>query len=76
MNSVFGNFKPGKVVNLAAQAGVRYSIENPHEYVQSNIVGFTNIIKSCKNNGISGLIYVSSSSVYDGNLETQFFCIL
>ena len=51
---------PDKVVNLAAQAGVRYSIENPHEYVQSNIVGFTNIIESCRYNGVSGLIYASS----------------
>ena len=72
VNSVFDNFKPDKVVNLAAQAGVRYSIENPHEYVQSNIVGFTNIIESCRNNDVSGLIYASSSSVYGGNLETPF----
>ena len=69
---VFNQFNPEKVVNLAAQAGVRYSIENPHAYIQSNIVGFTNIIEACKNSKVSGLIYASSSSVYGGNKKTPF----
>ena len=69
---VFNNFKPEKVVNLAAQAGVRYSIENPHAYIQSNVVGFTNIIEACRHYNVSGLIYASSSSVYGGNKKTPF----
>ncbi len=69
---VFNEFKPEKVVNLAAQAGVRYSIENPHAYIQSNIVGFTNIIEACRNYDVKGLIYASSSSVYGGNKKTPF----
>ena len=69
---VFNEFKPQKVVNLAAQAGVRYSIENPHAYIQSNIVGFTNIIEACRHYDVKGLIYASSSSVYGGNKKTPF----
>ncbi len=69
---VFDKFKPEKVVNLAAQAGVRYSIENPYKYIQSNVVGFTNIIQACKNYSVEGLIYASSSSVYGGNKKTPF----
>ena len=69
---VFNKFKPEKVVNLAAQAGVRYSIENPHAYIQSNVVGFTNIIEACRHYNVSGLIYASSSSVYGGNNKTPF----
>ena len=69
---VFNNFKPEIVVNLAAQAGVRYSLENPHAYIQSNVVGFTNIIESCRHYNVSGLIYASSSSVYGGNKKTPF----
>ncbi len=68
----FKKFKPEKVVNLAAQAGVRYSLVNPHAYIQSNVVGFTNLIETCKNYGISGLIYASSSSVYGGNTSMPF----
>jgi UDP-glucuronate 4-epimerase len=56
------------VINLAAQAGVRYSIDNPKVYVQSNVVGFINILEACRHNGIKHLIYASSSSVY-GNQE-------
>jgi len=69
---VFNNFKPKIVVNLAAQAGVRYSLENPYAYIQSNVVGFTNIIESCRHYNVSGLIYASSSSVYGGNRKTPF----
>jgi len=69
---VFKQFKPKIVVNLAAQAGVRYSLENPHAYIQSNIVGFTNIIEACRHYNINGLIYASSSSVYGGNKKIPF----
>ena len=71
LNKVFKKFKL-KVVNLAAQAGVRYSIENPHSYIQSNIVGFTNIIECCRHHEIKGLIYASSSSVYGENEKIPF----
>ena len=70
--NVIKKFKPEKVVNLAAQAGVRYSVTNPHAYIQTNIAGFTNIIESCKNYNVSGLIYASSSSVYGGNEKIPF----
>lgn len=75
LNKVFKKFKPDKVVNLAAQAGVRYSIENPHSYIQSNIVGFTNIIECSRHHEIKGLIYASSSSVYGGNEKIPFSVI-
>jgi len=68
----FQSFKPNKVVNLAAQAGVRYSIENPYAYMNSNLVGFLNIIELCRHNNVEGLIYASSSSVYGGNTKTPF----
>lgn len=60
------------VINLAAQAGVRYSLENPHAYVDSNLVGFTNILEGCRHNGIKHLIYASSSSVYGANVKMPF----
>ncbi len=72
IEKLFKKFKPKKVVNLAAQVGVRYSLENPHAYIQSNVVGFTNIITACLNNKVSGLIYASSSSVYGSNKKTPF----
>ncbi len=72
LGKVFKEFKPHKVVNLAAQAGVRYSIENPHEYIQTNIVGFTNVTELCKNYDVKSLIYASSSSVYGGNKKLPF----
>ena len=72
LSEVFEEFKPDKVINLAAQAGVRYSLENPFVYISSNISGFLNIIELCKNNNIKGLIYASSSSVYGGNKEISF----
>ena len=68
----FTAFKPYKVVNLAAQAGVRYSIENPYAYMNSNLVGFLNIIELCRHNDVEGLIYASSSSVYGGNKKIPF----
>ena len=68
----FQSFKPNKVVNLAAQAGVRYSIENPYAYMSSNLVGFLNIIELCRHNDVEGLIYASSSSVYGGNKKVPF----
>ena len=68
----FEAFGPTKVVNLAAQAGVRYSIENPYSYMDSNLVGFLNIIELCRHNEVEGLIYASSSSVYGGNKKIPF----
>ena len=60
------------MINLAAQAGVRYSIENPHAYLNSNILGFGNILEGCRNSSISHLVYASSSSVYGSNTEMPF----
>ena len=72
LDSVFNDFKPDKVVNLAAQAGVRYSIENPHLYIETNIKGFLNILEGCRNHDVKGLVYASSSSVYGGNKKIPF----
>ncbi|MDR6454224.1 NAD-dependent epimerase [Variovorax paradoxus] len=72
VEEVFSAEKPDRVINLAAQAGVRYSIENPHAYIQSNIVGFINILEGCRNNAIQHLVYASSSSVYGGNIKMPF----
>ena len=72
LKSLFINHQPSKVVNLAAQAGVRYSLENPKAYINSNIVGFQNIIDCCKNFKIENFIYASSSSVYGGNTKIPF----
>ena len=72
IDEIFKKYRPQKVVNLAAQAGVRYSIENPKEYIQTNIVGFSNILEGCRNFDIEHLIYASSSSVYGGNTNTPF----
>ncbi len=72
LNSAFKKYKPDKVVNLAAQAGVRYSIENPMEYIQTNLVGFGNVLQECRNNDISHLVYASSSSVYGGNTNLPY----
>ena len=68
----FKAFSPDKVVNLAAQAGVRYSIENPYAYMQTNLVGFLNMIELCRHNEVDGFIYASSSSVYGGNENYPF----
>ena len=72
LNKVFEDFKPQKVVNLAAQAGVRYSLENPQAYIESNVVGFMNILECCRHHDVEGLIYASSSSVYGGNEKIPF----
>jgi len=72
MAEAFKKYQPQKVVNLAAQAGVRYSIENPHAYVDSNIVGFVNILEGCRHHGIEHLVYASSSSVYGANESMPF----
>jgi len=72
LTKAFTNFKPNKVVNLAAQAGVRYSIENPYVYMDANLVGFLNIIELCRRNEVEGVIYASSSSVYGGNTKIPF----
>jgi len=68
----FEEYKPNVVVNLAAQAGVRYSIENPDVYIQSNIIGFFNILEACRYNPVEHLVYASSSSVYGSNKKVPF----
>jgi UDP-glucuronate 4-epimerase len=70
--AVFRQHQPQRVVNLAAQAGVRYSLENPHAYVDTNLVGFTNILEGCRHNGVEHLAYASSSSVYGANTNMPF----
>ena len=72
LKDVFDKFKPERVVNLAAQAGVRYSLENPSAYIQSNLVGFGNILENCRNTEVEHLVYASSSSVYGGNKNFSF----
>ncbi len=72
IDNIFKEYKPNYVVNLAAQAGVRYSLENPSAYINSNIIGFKNILEASKNNKIEHLIYASSSSVYGGNKKMPF----
>jgi UDP-glucuronate 4-epimerase len=75
IESLFSSSAFDKVVHLAAQAGVRYSIENPHAYVDSNLVGFMNILEGCRHNKIKHLVYASSSSVYGSNESTPFSVI-
>jgi UDP-glucuronate 4-epimerase len=72
MERVFADYKPQRVVNLAAQAGVRYSLENPMAYIDSNIVGFMNILEGCRHHGVEHLVYASSSSVYGANTAMPF----
>jgi len=72
VNELFECYKPEIVVNLAAQAGVRYSIDNPQAYIDSNIVGFFNILEACRNNPVKHLLYASSSSVYGNQEKTPF----
>ncbi|MEH7354803.1 GDP-mannose 4,6-dehydratase [Neobacillus drentensis] len=72
INSIFEEYKPNIVVNLAAQAGVRYSIENPDVYIQSNVIGFFNILEACRYNPVDHLVYASSSSVYGANKKVPF----
>ena len=72
INKIFEEYKPEVVVNLAAQAGVRYSITNPDAYIESNLIGFYNILEACRNNPVEHLVYASSSSVYGGNKKVPF----
>ncbi len=72
VRGVFKRFKPERVIHLAAQAGVRYSIEDPHAYVQSNLVGFVNILEACRAHGTGHLVFASSSSVYGLNTKLPF----
>lgn len=72
VNRAFAEFQPQRVVNLAAQAGVRYSLKNPQAYVQSNLVGFVNILEACRHGKIKHLVYASSSSVYGANRKMPF----
>lgn len=72
IEDLFLKEKPSRVVHLAAQAGVRYSLENPHAYISSNIAGFINILEGCRHNQIEHLVYASSSSVYGGNKKLPF----
>ncbi|MCD4804888.1 MAG: NAD-dependent epimerase [Desulfobacterales bacterium] len=72
LEAIFNNTKYDVVVNLAAQAGVRYSIKNPHAYVDSNIVGFVNLLEACRHNDVKHLVFASSSSVYGANTKMPF----
>lgn len=72
MEELFKTHKPQRVVNLAAQAGVRYSLENPLSYIDSNLVGFGHILEGCRHNGVQHLVYASSSSVYGANTSMPF----
>ena len=72
IDSIFNTYKPNYVINLAAQAGVRYSITNPYAYVDSNLIGFVNILEACRNHPVKHLLYASSSSVYGGNKVAPF----
>lgn len=74
MATLFREYQPQRVAHMAAQAGVRYSIENPHAYVDSNLVGFMNILEGCRHTGVEHLVYASSSSVYGAN-ETMPFSV-
>jgi UDP-glucuronate 4-epimerase len=72
MEQLFARERFDRVIHLAAQAGVRYSLKNPHAYVDSNIVGFMNVLEGCRHNGVQHLAYASSSSVYGGNTKMPF----
>ena len=72
IDGIFAEYKPAVVVNLAAQAGVRYSITNPDAYIQSNLIGFYNILEACRNNPVEHLVYASSSSVYGSNKKVPY----
>lgn len=72
MADLFSTYKPNRVVNLAAQAGVRYSLENPLAYIDTNLVGFGHILEGCRHNNVEHLVYASSSSVYGSNTKMPF----
>ncbi len=70
--AIFAAEQPQRVINLAAQAGVRYSLENPRAYIEANIAGFLNVLENCRQYGVEQLVYASSSSVYGGNIDLPF----
>jgi len=72
LDDAFAGFRPQRVVHLAAQAGVRYSLTHPHAYVQSNLVGFLNVLEACRHGAVEHLVYASSSSVYGANRKLPF----
>jgi UDP-glucuronate 4-epimerase len=72
MEQLFAEEQPDKVIHLAAQAGVRYSLTNPHAYIDANLQGFMNILEGCRHNAVKHLVYASSSSVYGGNTKLPF----
>ncbi|QAU23968.1 NAD-dependent epimerase [Dyella sp. M7H15-1] len=72
ISQAFSDFQPQRVASLAAQAGVRYSLKNPQAYVQSNLVGFVNVLEACRHNKVEHLVYASSSSVYGANRKMPF----
>lgn len=72
IDNLFNEYKPSVVVNLAAQAGVRYSITNPDAYIKSNLIGFYNILEACRHNEVEHLVYASSSSVYGSNKKVPY----
>ena len=72
MDSMFAKYQFARVMHLAAQAGVRYSLTNPHAYIESNIVGFLNVLEGCRHHGVGHLVYASSSSVYGANKQQPF----
>ena len=72
LDSIFEQYAPQVVVNLAAQAGVRYSITNPDAYIESNLIGFYNVLEACRRHPVEHLVYASSSSVYGGNKKVPF----
>jgi UDP-glucuronate 4-epimerase len=72
MDALFARERFDRVIHLAAQAGVRYSLTNPHAYIESNLVGFTHILEGCRHHGVQHLVYASSSSVYGGNTKLPF----
>jgi len=75
IEDLFKTHQPQRVVNLAAQAGVRYSLKNPLAYIDSNLVGFGHILEGCRHNNVEHLVYASSSSVYGSNLNSYHKCI-
>ncbi len=72
VDQIFAEYKPAVVINLAAQAGVRYSIDHPDAYIEANLIGFYNILEACRHNPVEHLVYASSSSVYGGNKKVPF----
>ena len=72
VEDIFVKYQPQVVVNLAAQAGVRYSITNPNAYIESNLVGFYNVLEACRHHGVEHLVYASSSSVYGTNKKVPY----